>query len=149
MIDDGIKLLGKSILFELAERKSQVTLLPASVLSSPGYMTRAKKELTVYLMQRVGAMKPGKNGKGKPLTMRTIRVDTLLNETMKEESRKDRKEKSRQLKKVTEILSQYKRDGIISGFCYNYDIETDEKKQKIIIAMNDKQEREMWKEIKV
>jgi hypothetical protein len=149
VIEDGIKLLGKSILFELAERKSQVTILPSSVLSSPGYMTRAKKELTVYLMQRVGAMKPGKNGKGKPLTMRTIRVDTLLNETMKERSRKDRKEKSRQLEKVTEILSQYKREGVISGFCYNYDTEMDEKKQKIIIAMNDKQEREMWKEIKL
>ncbi len=152
VIEDGIKLLGKSILFDLAERKSQVTLLPVSVLSAPGYMTRAKKELTVYLMQRVGAMKPGRDGKGKPLTMRTIKVQTLLNETMEEENRKDRKEKSRQLKKVEDILQQYAKDGIIYSFGFNYTgagAETDEKKQKYIIAMNEKQEREMWEELRL
>ena len=161
IIHDGIRILRVPILFELALLKAQVTSLPLSALAVRGYMTKKVITLSSYLMQRVGAMKPTKHlktikgkevevEKHKSITIRTIRVDSLLKSTIPDK-RKDRDEKSNQLQKAEAILQQYKEDGIIYGFCFNYagdNAEQDEKKQKIIIAMNEEQEREMWKEIR-
>ena len=157
IIHDGIRILRVPILFELALRKAQVTSLPLSALAVRGYMTKKVITLSSYLMQRVGAMKPTKQlktikgkevevEKHKSITIRTIRVDSLLKSTIPDK-RKDRDEKSIQLQKAEAILQQYKEDGIIYGFCFNYREEQDEKKQKYIIAMNKKQEREMWEKL--
>lgn len=160
IIHDGIRILRVPILFELALLKAQVTSLPLSAIAYRGYTTKRIVSLSSYLMQRVGAMKPTKCTKKikgkmvvterqKPITIRTIKVDSLLEITIPDK-RKDRDEKSNQLKKAEAILQQYKEDGIIYGFCFNYagkDAEQDEKKQKYIIAMNKKQEREMWEKL--
>lgn len=157
IIHDGIRILRVPILFELALLKAQVTSLPLSALAVRGYMTKKVITLSSYLMQRVGAMKPTKHlktirgrevevEKHKSITIRTIRVDSLLKSTIPDKY-KDRDEKSIQLQKAEAILQQYKEDGIIYGFCFNYREEQDEKKQKYIIAMNKKQEREMWEKL--
>ena len=147
LVDGAIKFLGESILCRMARLKGQYTTFPVSLLSAGGSRTQGTDRLTTYLMLRIGAMKPGKNGKGKPLTIRTIRVQTLLKETIKEEEkRKDRKVKSRQLQKVESILRHCQEEGIIYSFTMNYQDkeEEDETKQKIIIAMDQEQDKEMW-----
>ena len=164
VVDDAIRLLGKSIFFEMAERKKQVDDIPVYLIGGGGNnRTKKTDELSTYLLRRVEAMEPTKITKKKrgketteerekPLKLRTIRIDSLLKRTIpEEEKRKNRNIKARHLKKVEDILTLYKETGKIYSFCFNYagaDPERDEKKQKIIIAMNEEQGRTMWDDLK-
>ena len=140
----------KSILFRLAEMKFQVQALPASAIAYKGYTNRGVRALVNFIYQRIVEMYPGRDGKDKDLSLRTILVRSLLEETIKdEEKRKNRRVKKNQLDKAIKILEQYQKDGIIYSFGYNYDIEPNERKQKIIIAMNKEQDKELWEIIKV
>ena len=146
VVANCVHFLEKPILFRLAEMKMQVVFLPASAIAINGYQNKRVRELSVYLYERVAMMYPAKDGKPKSPSLRTILVDTLLKETIEDEKkRKNGKIKKKQMDKTIEILTQYKEDGIIYGFSFNLDREANEKKQKFIIAMDEKQEREMWK----
>ena len=154
VVGDAIRLHDKSIFFKMAERKKQVVDIPVYLIGGAGHnRTKKTDELSTYLLRRVEAMEPTKITKKKrgketteerekPLKLRTI---------PEEKKRKNRNVKARQLKKVEDILTLYKKTGKIYGFCFNYagaDLERDEKKQKIIIAMNEEQGRTMWDDLR-
>ena len=164
VVGDAIRLHDKSIFFKMAERKKQVEDIPVYLIGGAGNnRTKKTDELSTYLLRRVEAMEPTKITKKKrgketteerekPLKLRTIRIDSLLMRTIPEEKkRKNRNVKARQLKKTEDILTLYKETGKIYGFCFNYAgayFVEDEKKQKIIIAMNEEQGRTMWDDLR-
>ena len=147
VVDNAIKINSIPILFRLSLMKNQVVETPKTArLPEKMYRTDEVGDLYGYLEQRVIAGKPGKNGKQKSLTLRTIKVQTLLREVTGSTTW-DRKTKVRILNSAIDIFAEWKRTGFIVDYTSNIGRERREREQKILFAVSEPQKREIRKAI--
>ena len=147
VVDNAIKINSIPILFRLSLMKNQVVETPKTArLPEKMYRTDEVGDLYGYLEQRVIAGKPGKNGKQKSLTLRTIKVQTLLREVTGSTTW-DRKTKERVLNNTIDIFAEWKRTGFIVDYTSNIGRERREREQRILFAVSEPQKREIRKAI--
>ena len=147
VVDNAIKINSIPILFRLSLMKNQVVETPKTArLPEKMYRTDEVGDLYGYLEQRVIAGKPGKNGKQKSLTLRTVRTQTLLREVTGSTTW-DRKTKVRILNSAIDIFAEWKRTGFIVDYTSNIGRERREREQKILFAVSEPQKREIRKAI--
>ena len=147
VVDNAIKINSIPILFRLSLMKNQVVETPKTArLPEKMYRTDEVGDLYGYLEQRVIAGKPGKNGKQKSLTLRTIKVQTLLREVTGSTTW-DRKTKVRILNSAIDIFAEWKRTGFIVDYTSNIGRERREREQRILFAVSEPQKREIRKAI--
>lgn len=143
VVDNAIKINSIPILFRLSLMKNQVVEIPKTArLPEKMYRTDEVGDLYGYLEQRVIAGKPGKNGKQKSLTLRTIKVQTLLREVTGSTTW-DRKTKVRILNSAIDILAEWKRTGFIVDYTSNIGRERREREQRILFAVSEPQKRDI------
>ena len=149
VVDNAIKINSIPILFRLSLMKNQVVETPKTArLPEKMYRTDEVGDLYGYLEQRVIAGKPGKNGKQKPLTLRTIKVLTLLREVTGSTTW-DRKTKVRILNSAIDILAEWKRTGFIVDYTSNIGRERREREQRILFAVSEPQKKEIRRAIEL
>ena len=143
IVYNAIKINSMPILFRLSLLKNQVVEIPNSLSDSKGiYRTDEVTKLIGYLEQRVIAGKPGKNKKQKSLSLRTIKVQTLLREVT-QSTTWDRKTKVRILNSAIDILAGWKKTGFIVDYTSNIGRERREREQRILFAVSEPQRKEI------
>lgn len=143
IVYNAIKIKDIPILFRLSLMKNQVVETP-KIEGRPEKMYRTDEvgDLLGYLKQRVIAGKPGKNGKQKLLSLRTIKVQTLLREVL-HTTTWDRKTKERVLNNTIDIFAEWKRTGFIVDYTSNIGRERREREQRILFAVSEPQRKEI------